>query len=256
MVVGLDKFREKFSEYMEDYILIGGTACFLLFEEAGLEFRVTKDLDIVLCLDVLSRKFIDQFREFIKEGKYQNAYRSDKKVFYRFEKPEDVTYPDMIELFSGKPDGVALNEDNLYTPVTVNDEIVSLSALLLDQDYREIIMAGKTVINKISVLKAEYILLLKAKAWLDMTQRKAAGEEIDSRNISKHLKDVFRLFRLFSPEMRLSIPETVKADLRLFITRVSENPPLDLKPFGIRMSFEEVIRIITQIYGIAEQNGT
>ena len=49
MVKGLGLFKEHFRPYTDRYVLIGGTACDLAFEEAGLSFRATKDLDIVLC---------------------------------------------------------------------------------------------------------------------------------------------------------------------------------------------------------------
>ena len=45
MVRGFDKFREQFRAYAGQYVLIGGAACDLLMEEAGLDFRATKDLD-------------------------------------------------------------------------------------------------------------------------------------------------------------------------------------------------------------------
>jgi hypothetical protein len=48
LVKGLDIFREFFAPYSGEYVLIGGTAASLAMEEAGLEFRSTKDLDIVL----------------------------------------------------------------------------------------------------------------------------------------------------------------------------------------------------------------
>jgi hypothetical protein len=48
MVVGLDKFREHFAGHEEQYAVIGGSACFLVFEQAGLDFRATKDIDMVL----------------------------------------------------------------------------------------------------------------------------------------------------------------------------------------------------------------
>ena len=44
---GLNKFRKQFRAHSSQYLLIGGAACDLLMEEAGLEFRATKDLDIV-----------------------------------------------------------------------------------------------------------------------------------------------------------------------------------------------------------------
>ena len=39
MVTGLDKFREYFAEHEDQYVIIGGAACHLLFDEAGLEFK-------------------------------------------------------------------------------------------------------------------------------------------------------------------------------------------------------------------------
>ena len=48
MVKGLDVFRGHFAGYEDQYVLIGGTAATLAMAEAGLEFRATKDLDIVL----------------------------------------------------------------------------------------------------------------------------------------------------------------------------------------------------------------
>ena len=50
MVRGLDVFREFFAGHADQYVLIGGTAATLAMEEAGLAFRATKDLDIVLDL--------------------------------------------------------------------------------------------------------------------------------------------------------------------------------------------------------------
>ena len=43
MVIGIDKFRDHFAGYEEQYALIGGAACDLIFTDAGLEFRSTKD---------------------------------------------------------------------------------------------------------------------------------------------------------------------------------------------------------------------
>lgn len=61
MVKGLALFREQFRAYTGQYILIGGTACDLLMGEAGLEFRATKDLDIVLSVEALDAEFVRAF---------------------------------------------------------------------------------------------------------------------------------------------------------------------------------------------------
>lgn len=48
---GLNKFREFFADYDNNYILIGGSACAVIFDEIGESFRATKDLDIVLIVE-------------------------------------------------------------------------------------------------------------------------------------------------------------------------------------------------------------
>ena len=55
MVIGLDRFKEHFAGYADRYVLIGGTASSLSMEELGSEFRATKDLDLVLCVETLDR---------------------------------------------------------------------------------------------------------------------------------------------------------------------------------------------------------
>ena len=53
MVRGLDLFREHFAAVNDQYVLIGGTAATVAMGEVGLEFRATKDLDIVLHIEAL-----------------------------------------------------------------------------------------------------------------------------------------------------------------------------------------------------------
>ncbi|RYH24746.1 MAG: hypothetical protein EON54_24475, partial [Alcaligenaceae bacterium] len=57
MVRGLDIFQERFAPYVDQYVLIGGTASSLVMEDAGLEFRATKDLDIVMHVKALTPAF-------------------------------------------------------------------------------------------------------------------------------------------------------------------------------------------------------
>jgi len=101
MVNGLDKFKEFFKDYKENYLLIGGAACDRQIENAGLDFRATKDLDIVLIVEVYSAAFVEKFWEFIDEGKYRIQEKSSgDKIYYRFKKPEDEAFPWQLELFA------------------------------------------------------------------------------------------------------------------------------------------------------------
>lgn len=53
MVTGIDKFKEYFAEYENNYIIIGGTACDILEENAGQIPRATKDIDIILIVEAV-----------------------------------------------------------------------------------------------------------------------------------------------------------------------------------------------------------
>ena len=76
MVKGLDLFRAHFRDFADRYVLIGGTACDLIMDEAGLEFRATKDLDIVLCIEALDLSFAKAFWEFVEAGQYRVSPRN------------------------------------------------------------------------------------------------------------------------------------------------------------------------------------
>ena len=94
MVRGVDLFRDHFAALSDQYILIGGAAAALVLNEAGLESRATKDLDIVLCVEALTPAFGAAFWEFIKAGQYETRQRSSgRDIFYRFATPSDKRFP-------------------------------------------------------------------------------------------------------------------------------------------------------------------
>lgn len=65
MVKGLEIFRERFRDFDGAFTLIGGAACDEWFAGQGLAFRATKDLDLVLMIEVLDRKFVASLRAFV-----------------------------------------------------------------------------------------------------------------------------------------------------------------------------------------------
>lgn len=251
MVKGLDIFREHFKDFQESYVLIGGVACYLTMEEAGVDFRATKDLDIVLCAEALDTAFIAHFWEFVKAGGYENQQKSTgDKQFYRFDKPTTEGYPFMLELFSREPDQLTFTDDAHLTPIPADEEISSLSAILLDEDYYQCIQNGTIVIDDVPVLKSEFILAFKAKAWLDLTQRKAAGEPVDGKSIKKHRNDVFRLTLLLTPTQKVDVADSIKQDMNNFLTAMSTEEGLNLKDFGIAIGLDELLANLRSIYQV------
>lgn len=229
---GLDKFRDHFKGMDHQYVLIGGTACDIAFDAAGVPFRATKDLDIVLCVESLAPTFVRAFWEFLKLGVYEiQESASGQKRFYRFKKPRTDGFPTMLELFARAPD--ALGEvSGTLTPVPVDEEVSSLSAILLDDDYYAWVQSGKVSMEDLPILRPEHVIPLKCKAWLDLRQRAAGGERIDDKDIKKHKNDVFRIFQIIDREYRPKVPAAVERNMQEFLNEVVIDLP-DLKAIGL-----------------------
>ena len=85
MVKGLDTFQKYFADYEEQYVLIGGAACDILFESNEVNFRATRDLDMVLIVEALTPEFGEKFWRFIVDGKYRNkATNGSNPQYERF----------------------------------------------------------------------------------------------------------------------------------------------------------------------------
>ena len=251
MVSGVESFRKWFAEYTDQYTIIGGTACDLLMSEDGLDFRATRDIDMVLIVESLTSEFGRRFWEYVKAAGYEHRNKSTgEPQFYRFSKPSSREYPYMIELFSGRVDAIELPEDAVLTPLPLDDEISSLSAILMDADYYQFLREGKVVLNDIPVLDAAHLIPFKAKAWLDLTERNRNGEHVDSKNIRKHKNDVFRLSILLTSDIRVMLSAAIRSDLEKFFSAM-EAETIDLKAFGIRsQSQQEILQKLKTIYGL------
>lgn len=248
MVAGIERFREYFKDYSEQYVLIGGSACDISFQDQDLDFRVTKDLDMVLIVEALTSAFAERFWEFIRQGGYQIRQRSNGvPQFYRFDHPTIVGYPAMIELFSRREWDTY--PDSVVTPVHIDDSVSSLSAILLNDAYYELLLQGRDLVDGVSILRPTWLIPFKAKAWLDLTARREGGEHVDSRNIKKHKNDILRL----AAEMVLepcNLPDAVRADMAAF-TRQIQITDTDLRNLGIRyMHQEDILRRLREIYDL------
>jgi hypothetical protein len=205
--------------------IIGGAACDLLFGAARLSFRATKDIDMVLCVEVVDAAF--------------------------GEKPTDENYPFMIELFSRKPGTLQLPEDAEIIPIAVDDDLLSLSAILLDDDNYQALQSRKRMVDGVPVLDEAILIPFKARAFLDLIDRAADGEKIDDKNIKKHRNDVFRLLRLLPGDAKIEMPEQIRSDLRRFLDVIGKDQTLDPKSFDVQMSRAEGMELLRSAYGLS-----
>jgi len=247
MVKGLDVFQGWFAAYADQYVLIGGTAATLTMEEAGLAFRATKDLDIVLHVEALTPAFGEAFWKFVEAGGYEIRQASDtgKPIFYRFQKPADARYPAMVELFARAPDGLQLVEGSQLTPIPLDEGVSSLSAILLDEAYYAFIMAGRREVNGLPWVGEDRLIPLKAIAWLDLSARKEEGAKVDAKDVRKHLNDVLRLSQLLTPATRIPLVEKIGADMTRFLTAVAAENSID--PKALQLGEATVAALVARI---------
>ena len=248
MVLGIERFKEWFQGYEDHYAIIGGTACDLLMAEEGLNFRGTKDIDLVLIVEAISPEFSRRFWEFVRSAGYEHRNKSTgQPQFYRFSHPTESGYPFMIELFSRRVDAIVLPEDAVLTPLPLDEDISSLSAILLDDDYYQLLRSGTVVVDGVTVLGAAYLIPFKAKAWLDLTARKANGENVDSKNIRKHKNDIFRLSALLIPGTQIVVKQAVWDDLQNFLSAMQAEE-VDVKQMKIPRTKEDILASIMEQY--------
>ena len=249
---GLDVFRRHFDGLSHHYVLIGGAACEIVMEEVGLDFRATKDLDLVILVEALDAEFGARFWAFVEAGGYQQRERSGGgREFYRFQRPADPHFPAMLELFSRAPDAITPAAGSTLTPLPIDEDIASLSAILLDDAYYSALVENARTVDGVAVLDERMLIPFKAKAHLDLAARRAAGEPVDQKTVRKHRADVFRLLQLLSDEERVALPDSITADLTAFAAKVDADEDFQPKDIGLAGDAAGQTARLRSIYGVA-----
>lgn len=125
---------------------------------------------------------------------------------------------------------------------------VSGSLCVWDDEYYQFLLDGIVVIDGISILDTGHIIPFKIKAFLDLSARKAKGEQVDSKNIRKHRNDVIRLSVLLTKDTQIAVSNEVYGDIITFLYEM-KSTVIDVKQLGIRnQSQAEVLEKIESAY--------
>ena len=154
----------------------------------------------------------------------------------------------MIELFSRMPDYQLVVEEGII-PIHIDDDTSSLSAILLNDDFYNFMLRGRTVVNDVSVLNAEYIIPFKMFAWLDLRNRKRNGEHVNEKDLKKHKYDVFRLLQIVRNDIKIETEGLVRESIVEFLDVVLEET-LPLAQLGLPFEKEEAIAIMSEAYSV------
>ena len=223
VVGGIEAFREAMVGHEDEYVLIGGGACSVLFDREAVPFRATKDLDIVVLVDQGGSGFARALWSFIKSNDYDCwRHAAGGCSYYRFVLPKNspsaTRLPEQIELFSRHPDFTLENEESEITPLPFDEDVSSLSAIILDDGYYEFIQKHVSMVDGIPMLDVIHIIPLKMRAHIDLNRKHEAGRHVNDKDLVKHRGDIAKLALLLSAGDKLPLEGRMRDDAEAFIS--------------------------------------
>ena len=119
----------------------------------------------------------------------------------------------------------------------------------MNDEYYQFLIGGVEEIDGIQVLNYTHIIPFKAKAWLDLKSRKENGEKVDTKNITKHKNDVFRLSQLITGADAIELTGEIQSDMKTFLLAMIDED-VDLKNLRIRGKKRDILERIAKVYSI------
>lgn len=252
LVAGIEEFRKAMVGHENQYVLIGGAACSILFDEAGAGFRLTKDLDVVVLVDECDASFGRAIWDFVRVGGYVAGKRREGQcAYYRFSLPEGSPfvgrYPGEIELFARHPDFALEDEESWIAPLPFDEAVSSLSAIILDDGYYDFIGSNAVLVNGVSLLTALHIIPLKMRAHIDNARLRSEGVHVSDKTLRKHRADVFSLSGLLPSDARLALAGRLRADAEEFLVDFGEYAARETNRKR-RAELEDALRFLRRVY--------
>ena len=221
---GFDHFCSYLKGLEAYYVVIGGGAASILMDDEGLEFRLTKDVDLL----VLSRsqELNARILAYVKDGGYNSKESTDKLPrYYRFQKPTKGECPKMIEIFARNELELELEDGQHIIPIA-DAAAEKLSAILLDDEYFELIQKNMVKSESgIPLVSALANICLKARAAREIFERREAGDRSAKEDdIVKHLKDIWRLGVTLNGNETISLTERPAKDVAAALAKLKVIP--------------------------------
>ncbi|GHS90718.1 hypothetical protein FACS1894174_09530 [Bacteroidia bacterium] len=206
----------------------------------------------------MTPEFGKRFWEFIILGEYKTRQRkygdkSPKAELFRFINPKE-SFPVQIELLSKYPNVLGVPTGFHLTPIPIGEEISSLSAILLDEDYYNHTIEGSIIEDDIRIANPLSLLCLKVKAFLNLTEEKKTNSAVRSGDIKKHRDDVFKLLAMrIDPFTSIELSAEMKESINGFIGMIELSLPNQSLQDSLQRTNEEIrgyLDIMKEIFGL------
>jgi hypothetical protein len=101
-----------------------------------------------------------------------------------------------------------------------------LDIVLVVEAYYQYVIESSILIDEVPTIGAHCLIPLKARASLDLSARKQAGDiTVNERHIKKHRNDVFRFYLTLAPADRYPLPGPLQTDLQQFLDQLPPESP-------------------------------
>ncbi len=240
---GLDKFREAFSEFSDNYVVIGGTACDITMTNTVVRARATHDIDMIVIVENMNEAFASRFWQFVREAGYRPERRKQedgkphKYELYRFLDGKEG-YPEMIELLSRHPDVLGEPKGLTIEPLPTDEAVSSLSAIIMDDDYYHFTVAHSQLTDGIRHADSAALIALKAKAYLNLLADRQDGKHVNSKDIKKHRSDVLKNVVIITDDS-IKAPASIVACVREFVSSIRSEWATLASPLAKSLSQDE-----------------
>jgi hypothetical protein len=224
---GLDKFREAFADFTDNYVIIGGTACDITMTNTVMRPRATHDIDMIVIVENMTTAYAERFWQFIREAGYRPEKRKQevgeptKYEMYRFLDGK-AGYPEMIELLSRHPDILGEPRGLVIEPIPTGEDISSLSAIIMDDDYYHFTITHSRLTDGIRHADSAALIALKARAYLNLLIEKSEGKHVNTKDIKKHRSDVFKNVVILE-DAEIVAPQSIVNCIKEFVASIREN---------------------------------
>ena len=203
----------------------------------------------------MTPEFGRRFWEFIHEGDYEMRERKRDEgkepvpELFRFYKPRNDGFPYQIELLSRQPEVLSVPEGFHLTPIPVGEDVSSLSAILMDEEFYHFALAHSTMEDELHVADTIGLICLKMKAYLNLSEQEPPAHSSDIR---KHMSDVFKLMASGYIAEPVALSGNMKKDAAAFVAKMESLMPNQPLQDSIQRNEAFIRQVLSEIRRIFE----
>ena len=169
---------------------------------------------MIVIVENMTEAFANRFWQFVREAGYrpekrkQEAGEPPRYEMYRFLDGKDG-YPEMIELLSRHPDVLGEPKGFVIEPIPTDEDVSSLSAIIMDDDYYHFTIAHSQLTDGIRHANSAALIALKARAY----------KHVNTKDIKKHRSDILKNVVIMT-EDNIEAPASIVACIREFVASI------------------------------------